>query len=67
MYIKKSKKGRQIEPIQIQLFKITNEYWVSFVHDGYMYDKKYIFLPETIKEEYFVNIPVINRAGVMIR
>lgn len=57
----------QIEPIQTQLFKITNEYWVSFVHDGYMYDKKYIFVQESISETNFTTIPFLNRKGVMIR
>lgn len=57
----------QIEPIQTQLFKITNEYWVSFVHEGYMYDKKYIFVPESITQNNFTTIPFLNRKGVMIR
>ncbi|MFN7119635.1 MAG: hypothetical protein ACK4TA_22755, partial [Saprospiraceae bacterium] len=55
----------QIEPIQTQLFKITNEYWISFVHEGYMYDKKYIFVPESISEMNFTTIPFLNRKGVM--
>ncbi len=57
----------QIEPIQTKLFTITNEYWVSFVRDGYMYDKKYIFVQESITENNFTNIPFLNRKGVMIR
>lgn len=57
----------QIEPIQTKLFKITNEYWVSFVHQGYMYDKKYIFVQESISETHFTTIPFLNRKGVMIR
>lgn len=57
----------QIEPIQTKLFKITNEYWVSFVHEGYMYDKKYIFVQESISETNFTTIPFLNRKGVMIR
>lgn len=57
----------QIEPIQTSLFKITNEYWVSFVHEGYMYDKKYIFVQESISETNFTPIPFLNRKGVMIR
>jgi hypothetical protein len=57
----------QIEPIQTSLFKITNEYWVSFVHEGYMYDKKYIFVQESISETNFTSIPFLNRKGVMIR
>ena len=57
----------QIEPIQAKLFGLTNEYWVSFVHDDYMYDKKYIFVNGSIVEENFTKIPFINRKGVMIR
>lgn len=57
----------QIEPIQTKLFTLTNEYWVSFVRDGYMYDKKYIFVQESITENNFTNIPFLNRKGVMIR
>ncbi|MCB0585183.1 MAG: hypothetical protein KDD06_07660 [Phaeodactylibacter sp.] len=57
----------QIEPIQVKLFGLTNEYWVSFVHDDYMYDKKYIFVNGSIVEENFTKIPFINRKGVMIR
>lgn len=57
----------RIEPIIDSLFGLNNEYWVSFYINKVMYDKKYIFLPETIKEEYFVNIPVLNKKGVMIR
>jgi len=57
----------KIEPIVETLFGLNNEYWVSFYVDKVMYDKKYIFLPETIKEENFTTIPVINKKGVMIK
>jgi hypothetical protein len=57
----------QIEPIQTKLFSIANEYWVSFVYNGYMYDKKYIFVQESISENHFTTIPFLNRKGVMIR
>ncbi len=57
----------QIEPIQVKLFNLTNEYWVSFVYDGYMYEKKYIFVQGSIEESHFTTIPFLNRKGVMIR
>jgi len=57
----------KIEPIQTKLFEITNEYWISFQHEGYMYDKKYVFVKGSIDEMYFTEIPFINRKGVMIR
>jgi hypothetical protein len=56
-----------IEPIQNDVFGLNNEYWVSFYVDREVFDKKYIFLPESIKEEYFTMIPLLNKRGVMIR
>jgi hypothetical protein len=56
-----------IEPIQTKLFDIANEYWVSFTYDGYMYDKKYVFVRGSIMEENFTQIPLIERQGVMIK
>jgi hypothetical protein len=62
-----SKSFKKIEPIVENVFGLNNEYWVSFYIDKVMYDKKYIFLPETIKEENFVLVPYINKKGVMIK
>jgi hypothetical protein len=56
-----------IEPIHINLFNLTNEYWVSFVYEDYMYDKKYIFVQGSIDAGNFTDIPFLNRKGVMIR
>lgn len=57
----------QIEPIQKKLFDLTNEYWVSFVYNDYMYDKKYVFVKGSITENNFTTIPFLSRKGVMIR
>ncbi len=59
--------GVQIEPIQTKLFDLTNEYWVSFVHDDYMYDKKYVFVKGSISEFNFTRVPILNKKGVMIK
>lgn len=60
-------KMEQIEPIQLELFELTNEYWVSFMHDGHMYDKKYVFVKGSIDEMNFTTIPHLERKGVMIK
>jgi hypothetical protein len=57
----------RVEPIMENTFGLTNEYWVSFYIDGKVYDKKYVFLPETISEQNFTMIPLLNVPGVMIR
>lgn len=57
----------QIEPIQTDLFDLTNEYWVSFVFNNYMYDKKYVFVKGSISKTNFTSIPFVNKKGVMIK
>ena len=57
----------KIEPIMDEVFGLSNEYWVSFWADNVMYDKKFIFLPESIQEKNFTLIPQLNRKGLMIK
>lgn len=56
----------KIEAIDEQVFGLTNEYWLSFYIDGTIYDKRYIFLPESIVDENLVKIRVLNKPGVLI-
>lgn len=57
----------KIEPIIEDVFGLNNEYWVSFYLGKNLYDKKFIFLAETILEENLIHVPVINKRGVMIK
>lgn len=56
-----------IEPIDEQTFGLNNEYWLSYYIGKDIYDKKFIFLPESIVEMNFIRIPVLNKPGVMIK
>jgi hypothetical protein len=58
---------KKIEPILEDVFALTNEYWVSFYLDNKMFDKKFIFLAESIKAENCITVPVINKKGVLIK
>lgn len=57
----------KIEPIIEDVFGLNNEYWVSFYVNKTIYDKKFLFLPESIQETNFITIPFLNKKGVMIR
>jgi hypothetical protein len=58
----------RIEPVSSEVFGLNNEYWVSFQgDDGYLYDKKYVFVAGSIAEEYFTYVPLIGRRGVLLR
>jgi hypothetical protein len=56
-----------IEPIDEQTFGLNNEYWLSYYIGKQIFDKKFIFLPESIVESNFIRLPVLNKPGVMIR
>ncbi|GAB4374589.1 MAG: hypothetical protein Kow0075_00370 [Salibacteraceae bacterium] len=55
-----------VELIPENLVGLSNEYWVSFYLGGKLFDKKYIFLPDSLIAENLISIPLINRPGVMI-
>lgn len=57
----------RVEPIVENLFGLNNEYWVSYYINKVIYDRKYLFLPETISEDFFTHVPVIEKKGVMIK
>ena|ERR1035437_3923352 len=57
----------KIEPIIEDVFGLNNEYWVSFYINKTIYDKKFLFLPESIQEINFITIPFLNKKGVMIK
>lgn len=56
----------KIEPIIEEVFRLHNEYWLSYFSNNQLLDKKYVFLAETIKKENFTTIPLIEKQGVMI-
>ncbi|HMI05326.1 MAG TPA: hypothetical protein VK541_22750 [Pedobacter sp.] len=56
-----------VEAIDPQVFGLTNEYWLSYYINGVIYDKKFIFLPESIVDENLIRIPLVDKPGVMIR
>ncbi|MDX2359177.1 MAG: hypothetical protein QNK23_00130 [Crocinitomicaceae bacterium] len=56
----------KIEPIIENVFGLSNEYWVSFYKHDKMYDKKFVFVAESISEANLKTIPVIGEKGVMI-
>ncbi|EHQ29263.1 hypothetical protein [Mucilaginibacter paludis] len=55
-----------IEPIDEETFGLNNEYWLSYYIGKNIYDKKFIFLPESIIDSNFIKLPVLNKPGVMI-
>ena len=54
-----------VEPIDPSVFHLTNEYWVSYFIEGQIFDKKFVFVPETITEKNLTFITELNAKGVL--
>lgn len=54
-----------IEPIDTSVFHLNNQYWVSYYAKGQLFDKKYIFLPDSIIEENLTTIPEFESPVVL--
>ena len=54
-----------IEMIQPEVFHLNNEYWVSYYHDGQIFDRKFIFLPDTIQEKNLQFIEMLEMEGIL--
>ncbi len=57
----------KIEPIMEDVFGLSNEYWVSFWVNDDLYDKKFVFVAESISEKNMKMLPIIGEKGVMIK
>jgi hypothetical protein len=56
----------KIELMVPEVFGLYNEYWVSFWIDEVLYDKKFLFLPDSIKIEDFEVLPRFNKRGILL-
>ena len=54
-----------IEPIDPEIFGLNNEYWISYFIQEQVFDKKYIFVPESIIEENLIQIPQLQLLGIL--
>lgn len=58
---------KKIEPLTKELLSLSNEFWVSFYLNKQLFDKKYIFLAESVTKQNEVNIPLIGKRGILIK
>ncbi|HNP07393.1 MAG TPA: hypothetical protein PKN99_07185 [Cyclobacteriaceae bacterium] len=54
-----------VEPIDPTVFHLNNEYWVSYYVDSIIYDKRFLFVPDAIKEENMIFIKELDKEGVL--
>ncbi|TVT41358.1 hypothetical protein FNT36_07860 [Hymenobacter setariae] len=55
-----------IELIDPAVFHLTNQYWVSYYRDGQIFDKKFVFVPDSIVPANFSRLDLLDgQAGVL--
>lgn len=54
-----------IEPIDPALFHLNNQYWVSYYQGAQIFDKKFIFVPDSIVADNLTPIALLSREGVL--
>ncbi len=54
-----------VEPIDPKLFHLNNEYWVSYYVGPQIYDRRFVFVPESICEENLTFIKELDMEGVL--
>ncbi|PJJ48623.1 hypothetical protein [Hymenobacter chitinivorans] len=54
-----------IEPIDPALFHLNNQYWVSYYRGSQIFDKKFIFVPDSIVAANLIHIALLDREGVL--
>lgn len=58
-------KSMLIEPLDEKLFHLTNEYWVSYYIGNQIYDRRFVFVPDSIREENLSFIKGLEKEGVL--
>ena len=54
-----------VEPIDPAVFHLNNEYWVSYYIGRDIFDKKFVFVPDTICEENITFIKELEMEGIL--
>ena len=54
-----------VEPIMPELFHLNNEYWISYFIENQVYDKKFIFVPDSIVPANLIEIQPLGLMGVL--
>lgn len=54
-----------VEPLDEKLFHLNNEYWVSYYIGTQIYDRRFVFVPDSICEANLTFIKELDKEGVL--
>jgi hypothetical protein len=54
-----------VEPLDANVLHLNNEYWVSYYVGSQIYDKRFVFVPDSICEENLIFVKELEMEGVL--
>lgn len=54
-----------VETIMPDVFHLSNQYWVSYYIGSQIFDKKFIFVPDSITEQNLIHIQELGLEGIL--
>ncbi|MGV3559737.1 hypothetical protein [Larkinella arboricola] len=54
-----------VETIMPDVFHLNNQYWVSYYIGDQIFDKKFIFVPDSITEQNLIQIQELGLEGIL--
>ncbi len=61
------KSAAKVEFIPTEVLGFTNEYLVTFFAENKLFERKFIFKPNSISEENIAELPVLESEGVLAK
>lgn len=61
------KTAAKVEFIPTEVLGFTNEYLVTFFAENKLFERKFIFKPNSISEENIVKLPVLESDGILAK
>ena len=63
----KPKTAAKVEFIPTEVLDFTNEYLVTFFAENKLFERNFIFKPNSISEENIVKLPVLESDGILAK
>jgi hypothetical protein len=54
-----------IEKIDPSVFHLTNEYWISYWINGNLYDRRFLFVPDSLSFQNCIYVNVLEKEAVL--
>lgn len=59
-----AKSYKKIEVVQDDVLALNNEFYVTYYSDNKLYEKRFLFEQNSVKESNLVTIPILDKDGI---